>query len=636
MASNVAATVAKNIFLAVERTGMPFDRNRLQSALQIARDVYGEQPHWSGERLIEHAAGVLEVLLPFQPDEDAVIACLLHHVLGLGEWTLVDIEEQFGPKVRSLVSGVHLLSHVTVENKRRPIEDLRVMLLSVSDDIRTILIALCDRCHLLDRIDRLPSQHHRRVSLDALQLFAPVAARLGIYSIKHRMESQAFPVLYPSDAERLHALIARLHGQHGDFLPNTAERLREELANRGLTPLLVVAREKHPYSLFTKMRQKSVTDITHIYDFYACRVVLQTIEQCYQALGIIHQIGRPISHRFKDYISFPKPNGYQSLHTTVAQLPEAPDDMLIEVQVRTEQMHREAEFGIAAHWSYKSYGSTLRAMEQAQLQQLITSQSVSVLESDDESPRLADHIFVLSPKGDIIELPEGATPLDFAFQVHTDLGLSFRGARVNGSMVPIDHELENGDVVEILRNKEPKPSTHWFQFLRLSSARSKLKRYLYRQDRPALIAQGRQLVNELFRRYHLPPLDQDMTQLKECDGQVLSFQEREDLLMKLGQGSERVSALFDRLEALRGLPHAKGESEPVFHAHEGELVAELEDGVPMPTRFAKCCKPQEKRIPEIVGVVSRAGIVIIHGRGCGMLRNANPARQIGAKWKTSL
>jgi GTP pyrophosphokinase len=631
--SAAPSIVTERMVAAIDRAGVPFDRERLGLALRTIQELYAGQTHWSGETLLEHIAGVLDVLLPFQPDEDAVVACLLHHVLSMEGGSLTDIEQQFGQKVRSLVSGVHLLSHVSVQGRRRPIEDLRVMLLSVSDDIRTIFITLCDRCHLMDIIDRLTPEEQRRVSQDALQLFAPVAARLGIYSIKHRMETRGFPVLYPSDAQRIQEQTDRLHAQHGDFLPEVMTAVAKELSTHGVTPVQVTAREKQPYSIFGKMRQKSISDLKDVYDFYACRIVVQNIEQCYQALGIVHQLGRPMSQRFKDYISFPKPNGYQSLHTSVAQLPGAPDDVRIEVQVRTEAMNREAEFGVAAHWSYKAHGSTVRAMEQVQLHRMIESQSV-LEEGHEGVPRLADHIFVLSPKGDIIELPEGATPLDFAFQVHTELGLSFRGARVNGVLVPIDHELENGDVIEILRQGAPHPSPQWFQHLKLSSARSKLRRYLYQQDRPALVAQGKALVNELLRKYHLPPLDQEYRALRECDGQTLSFQEREDLLMKIGQGSERVASLTERAAVFRDVVHDHFVPEAAAAELKPEQrTVEMTDGVPMPTRYAKCCKPHEKEFPPIVGVVSRTGTVIIHKRGCGMLRNANPERQVGVRWK---
>lgn len=606
-----------------------FASPRIEMALRIAGEVYGDAQHWSGESVVDHVAGVLKELMAFEPDEDAVVACILHHVLMSKEWTLVDLEEQFGSKVRSLVSGVHLLSHVTIRGRRSSIDDLRLMLLTVSDDVRTVLMTLCDRCHLLKRLSCLEPADRTRVCQDVLQLFAPVAARLGIYSIKHQLESSAFPVLYANDAERIYGQIARMNSEHGNFIDDAAKRLENELNNRGLH-VTIKAREKQPYSLFTKMRQKSLSHVEDVYDFYALRVIVDSVEECYQVLGVLHQMGRPIAHRFKDYISFPKPNGYQSLHTTMAQLPGFPEDVLAEVQVRTKDMQREADYGIAAHWSYKQYGSTTLAMENAQLHQMLASQEV--LESDEGESSLVDHIFVLTPTGDILELPEGATPLDFAFLVHTELGLSFRGARVNGAMVPINYQLENGDIVEVLRHSVPRPSTQWLQLLKMSSARAKLKRYLYAQERPQLLMQGRKMVNDELRKRSLPLLDTDLSILRRCDNKTLSFQQREDLLVKIGQGSERASSLFDRLEVFK-------EEAPVAKTTEApEVVTELHGShvvldVPMPFRFAKCCKPDQGSREAIVGGVNREGTVLIHRKSCKMLRNANKARQVKARWE---
>ena len=607
------------------------DTQRIQHALEVAEDAYKDSRHWSGETYMEHVTGILRVLLPFQPDEDAIIACILHHILSVDGWSFIELERQFGPKVRALVSGVHLLAHVTVHNRRNTIEDLRLMLLTVSDDIRIILISLCDRCYLLEHMEAFDEADKRRMSLDAVQLFAPVAARLGIYSMKHRLEDAAFPVLYPDDAERITKQIHQYNEQHGDFTDRVILQLTTVLEEQGIRNFSIAGREKKPYSIFIKMRQKSLSHIGDIYDYFAFRVIVPSLEECYQVLGFLHRVGRPLSHRFKDYISFPKPNGYQSLHTTLMQLPGAPEEVPIEIQVRTEDMDREANFGVAAHWSYKSHGSTVQAMEQVQLQKMLASQEL--LESEDEAPQLVDHIFVLSPKGDIIELPEGATPLDFAFQVHTDLGLSFRGARVNGNMVPIDHPLENGDIVEILKHKTPNPSPQWFNLLKVASAKSKLRRYLYAQERPTLITQGRQLVNELLRKHHLPPLDQDLSILRMCDGTTLSFSQREDVLMKIGQGAERASSLLVRSQALEELlsPDKKADEKEEIIALSSRSVA-LEGGVPMPTRCAKVCKPDECKPVAIAGVISRTGKVVIHKKSCKMLQNSNPERRIKAKW----
>jgi len=630
---HVSAELAPLFKRVTTVAGASFDEERVRKAFLLAQEIYGSQDHWTGMSLLEHTIGVLETLMPFEPDEDAIIACLLHHALYSENCTLSEIEEQFGSNVRSLVSGVHLLSHVTLQGRRHSIEDLRLMLLSVSDDVRIILMILCDRCYTLSHVCRLPAEDAKRTAQDVLQLFAPVAARLGIYAIKHTLEGYAFPVVYPSDAERIQEQLEQAHQQRGVFLDAAAEELRSALAEQGIT-VEVEAREKHPYSIFLKMHKKSITHIEDIYDLFALRVIVHSEDECYQALGVLHRIGRPVTHRFKDFIAFPKPNGYQSLHTTLMQLPGVPENMFVEVQVRTQDMHREAKLGIAAHWSYKENGSTMQAMQRVQLHDVLMGQQ-SVEEGSTVS--LTDHIFVLTPQGDIVELPEGATPLDFAFQVHTDLGLSFRSAIVNGAIVSLDYQLENGDVVDIRKRRTPHPSPQWMQHLRVASSRSRLKRYLYAQDRPQLIVKGRELLNQELRKRHLPLLDTDLSLLKECDGEKLTSQKREDLLMKIGQESEKASSLLPRLDALKGQDFSKKQTRkrPPRLQRKGALI-DIEGGVPMPMRFAKCCKPNEGEHGTILGVINRAGEVMIHRQQCGMIRNTNPERRIGVWWRKEL
>lgn len=619
------------VLARVRATGVTFDEARLQAAFNTASEIYGNTPHWTGLTLLEHVLGVLDVLLPFEPDEDAIIACLLHHALESRNITLPELETQFGSKVRSLVSSVHLLSHVTLEHRRTSIDDLRLMLLSVSDDVRTILITLCERCTLLKYVDRLPSDDAKRLCQDVLHLFAPVAARLGIYTLKHEMENRAFPLMYPSDAERIIEQMEQLKREQGDFLLKTALTVRQYLRDHGIDAL-VDAREKHPYSIFAKIRAKSLSHVTDVHDLFALRAVVRTEADCYQTLGFLHQIGRPVPNRFKDYIAFPKPNGYQSLHTTIAELPGVPASTLIEIQVRTAEMHREAQYGVAAHWSYKEHGTAAQAAERIQLEKLLVTQHPI---EDNAENSFADHIFVLTPRGDIVELPEGATPLDFAFQVHTDLGLSFRTAKVNGAVVSLEYQLENGDIVEIEKRRLPQPSPQWMQLLKMASSRSKLKRYLYAQDRPRLIAQGRGLLNEALLSRGLAPLDPDLTILRRYDGADLPFIKREDVLMKIGQGAERTAATLTHLDALKKvLAAADREDEEEQHVmiRSGEGIT-IAGGVPMPLRFAKCCKPGEDSAGPIIGVISRSGEVVVHRKVCRMFKNSSPGRRIDLWWR---
>ncbi len=628
MAPLAHSTVAALQVLKSQGTSLMRDK-KIQKALELAESAYGNDTVWPGMTLMQHALGVLRILMPFQPDTDAVCACLLQHALRIRKITLFELEEQFGAGVRSLVSSTHLLSHVTMRRSRSSIEDLRLMLLSVSDDIRVLLIVLCDRCFALEHVHEVPTSEARRICRDVLNLFAPVAARLGIHTLKQRLEFLAFPVVYPLDSERIAEQITALHAQHGDFLDNAAQVLCVALREQGIEAS-AYGREKQAYSIFRKMKTKTLSHVEGLPDLFALRVLVNTEADCYRTLGLLHQLGRPVANRFKDYIAFPKPNGYRSLHTTVSRLPGVPDGVFIEVQVRTFAMHREAEYGIAAHWSYKEGGKAEHMMQRAQLQQMLTAQEV--VQVPGEMQRLVDHIFVLTPKGDIVELPEGATALDFAFQIHTQVGLSFRSAKVNGHIVSLNHELENGDIVEVLTHSTPRASPEWLQLLKMASSKSRLRHYLLSIDREGYVQRGKEILNEALRERHLPLLDSDLTILSLYQGTKQSIEERENLLVKIGQRSDRVGSLLQHLDLLREkirthVPRTQSAS-PTQKAS-----AETLEGFRMPLRYAKCCNPLEGNREKIIGYINRSGHVMVHRTRCRMIRHANPERRVEVSWK---
>lgn len=446
----------------------------LERAFSDAEEVYGRHAHRTNITLLDHCLDLLQELLPFEPDTDLAIVSLLHHIPELHAWSFEELERRYGPRVRAMIGEVHVLRHLTTHNRRVSLERLRLNFFRVSKDVRVFLMMLCHQLLTMRNLDKYPPDERRKISSDVLHLYAPAAARLGMYSLKHSLEDAGFPVLYPVDHERITEQLAAMREKHGAFLKRTAKAVEDELREHGLL-VHVEGREKHPYSIFQKMRHKTVTHIEGLPDLFALRAIVEGEAACYQALGFLHRLGYPVQNRFKDYISFPKPNGYQSLHTTLLGLPHAPPGVMVEVQVRTPQMHREANIGVAAHWSYKEAGPGRNERSRLLVERAF------VPEQDEDNPRMSgvmDHMFVLTPKGDVVELPEGATPLDFAFQVHTAVGLSFKAARVNGSIVPLDHRLENGDIIEIVRHKDPKPSPRWINLLKTAAARNRLKRYL--------------------------------------------------------------------------------------------------------------------------------------------------------------
>lgn len=599
------------------------DHDVVDRAFADAEELYGNAVHRTTAPLLEHCLDLLEQLLPFEPDTDLAAVALLHHVPELHAWNFEDIERRYGKRVRAMVGEVHVLRHLTTHNRRVSLERLRLNFFRVSQDVRVFLMMLCHQLLTMRNLPRYPADERRKISGDVLHLYAPAAARLGMYSLKHSLEDAGFPVLYPVDHERITEQMHALREKHGTFLRRTAKAVEEELRSHGLL-VHVEGREKHPYSIFNKMRHKTVTHIEGIPDLFALRVIVEGDAACYQALGFLHRMGYPVQNRFKDYIAFPKPNGYQSLHTTLLGLPHAPPGIMVEVQVRTPEMHREAQIGVAAHWSYKEAGKTRQDRSRMLVERAF------IPEDDEDRPRMsgvADHMFVLTPKGDVVELPEGATPLDFAFHVHTAVGLSFKAARVNGAVVPMDHHLENGDIIEIIRHKDPRPSPRWISLLKTASARNRLKRHLAVQDRPQLVEDGRDALNRELKRLRRPPLDAHLTLLKHIDGASTTLLEREDFLASIGQGSLSEAAALLRIDDLI----VKNEEPAKARVAPGTaLVPRVEGSIPMPTVIAKCCAPEPG--DALIGVIGRTGDVRIHAKGCKMLRAVNPQRRIHAHW----
>lgn len=621
------------------------DTKRLLQALEYAHELYGDRqfPVLAGVSSFDHALRSTEFLAEFCRDEDAIIASILQHALRMPDGSLAEIQRRFGRSVRDMVSRIHLLSHLYTADWRKSVEDMKTMLVSVSDDARVILIALSIACTFMQHQEDILAAYRLRLSRQSLEIFAPVAARLGIYALKYRLERYAFPECYPTDAERIGDQLKRIHEEHGGFLSVTAGALQDFLRKEGIE-VEVMAREKQPYSIFRKMHVKGVSAIEKISDLFAVRVIVPSIQDCYQTLGLLHRLGTPLSHRFKDYISFPKPNGYQSLHTSLLSLPHAPGDVMVEVQIRTRDMHNEAEYGIAAHWLYKEKGdgASVRVPQRfrlpgAFLKEGNTKDGLNKGKHDADEISIADHIYVLTPRGDFVELPDGSSPLDFAFMIHTDVGLRFKGARVNGRIVSIGHPLENGDVVEVITHKEPRPAFQWMQQLVTSSAKSKLKAYFFAHNRTQFLQKGRDMVNAELKARGLHGLDNDLTMLSTFDGAVLGVHEREDLLVKVGMGSVRTSSIL-RHTSLTALPakiqKKKTSAVSGIRKKPEQMVAVVGQKLDLPYRFAKCCSPDSAspRPEKIVGIVTRAGILNVHRENCRMTKSVNPERKVRMKW----
>jgi GTP pyrophosphokinase len=408
-------------------------------------------------------------------DPTIIIAALLHDVPEDTDITIEEIKNNFGSEVSSLVAGITKLGKLKYRGVERYIENLRKMFIAMAEDVRVMIIKFADRIHNLQTLDALPPQKQYRVALESLEIYAPIANRLGMDRIKGTMEDLSFQYVYPKEYQRVKKIRdERLEGKENYFL-DIQKKAREELEKANINIISIDGRNKRLYSFYKKMLRKD-NQPTKIYDLVAIRVIVKSIADCYATLGILHNMWKPMKGRIKDYISQPKPNGYQSLHTTVF----SKDGEMVEFQIRTAEMHEEAKYGVAAHWHYDENGSRIPKKEIKWATELAEAQKEILNKlSDLEEIKfdfLQTRIFVFTPKGDVIDLPEGATPVDFAYQIHTDIGNKCIGARINDKMTSLDTELKNGDVIEIVVDKNRKgPSQDWLTFVKTHTARSRIK-----------------------------------------------------------------------------------------------------------------------------------------------------------------
>jgi guanosine-3',5'-bis(diphosphate) 3'-pyrophosphohydrolase len=456
-----------------------FDMIRL--AYDFAEEAHRGQTRKSGEPYITHPLSAAYILADIRIDPIIVIATLLHDVPEDTSRTLEDVEKNFGSEVASMVRGITKLGKLKYRGVERYIENLRKMFVAMAEDIRVMIIKFADRIHNLETLDALPPQKRYRIALESLEIYAPIANRLGMDDIKGQLEDLSFKHVYPKEYERVKKIRdERLQGKE-KYVATIIKRANEELVKAGIAPVSTEGRNKRLYSLYRKLIRKN-NDINKVYDLVAIRIVVKTVGECYATLGILHNVWTPMKGRIKDYISQPKPNDYQSLHTSVF----GDEGEVVEFQIRTEEMDENAEFGVAAHWHYTESGSRMPSREIKWVKELAEIQKDILNKlSDLEEIKvdfLQSRIFVFTPKGDVIDLPEGATSIDFAYHIHSEIGNKCTAAIVNDKMVSLDTELNNGDVVEIVTDKNRKlPSQDWLKIVKTHSAREHIRNAL-RQD----------------------------------------------------------------------------------------------------------------------------------------------------------
>ena len=636
------------------------DLTQIRAAYEYAREHHGEQMRRDGSPYITHPIHVAQIVAEMRLDSESIIAALLHDCIEDTDCTYEDIAKRFGVTVADIVDGVTKLTRVkysTMEEEQ--MENLRKMLFAMSRDIRVILIKIADRLHNMRTMEYQTPAKQKKKAFETMEIYAPIAHRLGMQKIKWELEDLSLkyldPVAYDDIAQKLE--VAK--SEHGQFMSAVTAAVNARMTEQGIPNATVYGRVKHPYSIYRKMYAQEKT-MEEVYDLFAFRVLVDTVPDCYNVLGVIHDLYKPILGRFKDYIATPKPNMYQSLHTTVI----GDEGIPFEVQIRTYDMHAIAEYGVAAHWKYKQgikkqggegtyewIRRLLENQEDADAEDFIHSLKVDMF---------SDEVFVFTPRGDVVNLPAGSTPIDFAYSIHSAIGNTMVGAKVNGRMVGFDYQLHNGDVVEINTSKAAHgPSRDWMKIAKSSEARSKIRQWFKRERREENIAQGRASFESELKHVGLT-----MSQITASDVlpsilKRVSFQSLDEMYAAIGYGGltalKAVNRVRDELLQInRAAAMAKAAEEAAAKAAQEAKAAQQsalpkkvksEKGIVVEglsnclVKFSKCCTP----VPgdEIIGFITRGYGVSVHRRDCPNAQpdhhvEANQGRWIKVSWSDDI
>jgi len=606
----------------------------VRKAYERAATAHHGQRRLSGEDYVNHPLEVAAILADLELDAETIAAALLHDTVEDTNLTAEEVRREFGPEVARLVDGVTKLGRISLRtDQQQQAENIRKMMVAMAEDLRVVLIKLADRLHNMRTLEPLAEPKRRKISRETLDIYAPLAHRLGIGQIKWELEDLAFRNLEPDAYTDVISRIARKRADRESLVSDLREILARELEKVGIQAE-ITGRPKHIYSVWQKMTREG-KDFSEIYDLSAIRVLVDSVRDCYGVLGVVHSLWKPMPGRFKDYVAMPKSNGYQSLHTTVITHTGEP----IEIQIRTQEMHRVAEFGVAAHWTYKEGGkdasfdqklSWLRSLlewqnEVGDAESFLNTVKVDLFE---------DEVYVFTPRGDVINLPADSTPVDFAYRIHTEVGHHCIGAKVNGRMVPLDYALQNGEIVEILTSKGPHgPSRDWLNFVKSASAKERIRKWFKSQRREENVAKGRDLLDkELHRMHRVSLADLPEPKLLEI-ASLQKFATIDDFLAAIGYGDLSPHAVVMRMALSLDTPGADLRTIPSIPQIQPSprVLVRGEKGIL--TTIATCCQP----VPgdAIVGYTTRGKGVTVHRADCMNAVNAQDAsRVVPVDWES--
>ncbi len=618
------------------------DREAIRRAFEFACDRHADQLRRSGDEFITHPVGVAQVCAGMRLDTETLCAALLHDTVEDTSASLEEIREEFGEEVAQLVDGVTKLTGITFESRdERQAENYRKMMVAMATDVRVILIKLADRLHNMRTLGALPKQKQTAKARETLEIYAPLAHRLGIHAIKWELEDLAFATLHPRKYAEIKQLVSQQRNEREAFVSEAGTFLSEELKKVGIEAE-ISGRAKHFYSIYTKMTKKG-REFNEIFDLTAMRVIVGSVKDCYGAIGVIHSLWKPLPGRFKDFVAMPKANMYQALHTTVI----GPEGKPLEIQIRTEEMHKLAEYGIAAHVAYKEGGAgDPRREKMTWLRQLVEAEGEQDPAEFLESLKVdlfEDEVFVFTPKGEVKNLSAGSTPLDFAYAVHTDVGHRCVGAKVNGNIVPLHYQLKSGDIVEVLTAKQKRgPSRDWLKLVRTSRARNKIRAWFKEERREDAERKGREGLEDVLRKCGLPMQKVVTSSLLADVIREMGYRKATEFYIALGQGKVSTKTVANKLmqrlkagEAVEEEPAglAGGREDKARRTRDASHFGiDVKGADNVAVRLAKCCRP----VPgdEIAGYVSLGRGITIHRADCKNVKalKKTPERFVEVGW----